>query len=231
MYSDDDGMSWSPPRDITTSIKYPDARSLSSGPGIGIQVRRGEHKGRILMPFNTRNRPDFHTEVYAAFSDDCGESWSCGATAPEGSEGWGNEVQLVELADGSVMLNCRSHEGNHRRKVSVSRDGGEAWSPLQDDETLIEPRCMGSIIRYSDRILFSNPASLSERVNGTVRMSIDEGKTWDVSRTICPGRFAYSCLTVLPDGSAACLYETGEDSPYEKIVLARFSLEWLEFRK
>ena len=233
--SDDDGVSWSQEREITATTKYPEGISLSTGPGIGIQLKRGEHAGRILMPINTRKRPEFHTEVYTAFSDDEGESWSYGATAPEGSAGWGNEVQIVELTDGSVMLNCRSHEGNHRRKVSISRDGGESWSPLRDDDRLIDPQCMGSIIRYSKStdgsdglILFSNASSESERINGTVRVSHDEGNTWAKSKTICPGRFAYSCLAVFSDGRIGCLYETGEENPYEIINLARFSLDWIE---
>jgi len=62
----------------------------------------------------------------------------------------------------------------------------------------------------------------------TVRLSYDEGKTWPVSRVLYPGPSAYSCLAVLPDGDIVCLYEAGQEHPYEKIVFARFGLDWLE---
>ena len=84
---------------------------------------------------------------------------------------------------------CRSY-------VMQSDDGGESWSPLQDDPALIEPQCMGSILRFGDPldgepsiILVSHPASLEDRVNGVVRTSLDEGRTWASTETVCQGRF------------------------------------------
>jgi hypothetical protein len=35
-------------------------------------------------------------------------------------------------------------------------------------------------------------------------------------------------LAILPDGTIGCLFECGQRAPYEKIVLARFALSWLE---
>lgn len=64
----------------------------------------------------------------------------------------------------------------------------------------------------------------------TVRLSTDDGKSWPKSRALFEGPAAYSCLTVLPDGRLACLYERGEKSSYDEIVLARFPLEWLTER-
>ena len=238
MHSDDDGETWSDPEDVTRSARRAESRSMSTGPGIGVQLRRGAFKGRILMPCNHRyygEDGEIRQCVHAIYSDDGGKSWAYGEDAPEGSQGQGNEVQFVELADGSVMLNSRSKFGNNRRKVATSRDGGITWSGLVDDPALIEPMCMGSFIRHGDpldgeenRILLSNPASLTDRVNGTVRLTYDEGKSWPVSRVICPGNFAYSCLAVLPGGDIGCLYETGREHAYEKIAFARFSLDWLE---
>ena len=59
----------------------------------------------------------------------------------------------------------------------------------------------------------------------TVRLSSDEGKSWSLQRVLHEGPAAYSCLTVLPDGSIACLYEAGEKSAYETIIFAKFSVE------
>jgi sialidase-1 len=229
--SDDDGITWSEPRDITKQAKRPTlVTSFSTGPGIGIQLRRGSHKGRIVMLTNQQG-PRHQWNVFAIYSDDGGDSWAYGELAPNTTKGWGNEVQAVELTDGTVMLNARVQDGNKCRKTATSTDGGMTWSSLREDNTLIEPTCQGSIFRLSDpldgrqsRILFSNPASQMGRKNGTVRLSYDEGKTWAVSRVICPGSFAYSSLTVLPDGTIGCLFESDQ---YQKIRFARFTLDWL----
>nr|MDO8111001.1 sialidase family protein [Candidatus Sigynarchaeota archaeon] len=230
--SDDDGGTWSEPRDITRQVKRPaEVTTIASGPGIGIQLRRGLHAGRLLMPIN--QGPYGRWRVYVAYSDDRGETWVMGDFAPESGTGHANEVQLVELADGTVMLNARNQGGNnaHARKIATSANGGETWSTLVDDPALIEPTCQGSIVRHSDPLdheksvlLFSNPASRTARVCGTVRASFDEGKTWPMTRVIEPGNFAYSCLAVLGDKSIVCLYETGTAGGYEKIVLARFTM-------
>ncbi|MCE9554648.1 MAG: glycoside hydrolase [Planctomycetes bacterium] len=229
-HSDDDGQTWSVPRDITAGIKRPkDVTSTASGPGVAIQLRRGKHQGRIIAPHN--QGPHGQWLVYAAISDDGGETWRYGQTAPENGKGHANEVQMVELADGSIMLNARTEDGIRCRKSSISRDGGETWSPLVDVPALVDPKCMGSILRYSDpldsqrsRLLFSNAADEKHRRRGTLRLSYDEGQTWAVSRVLEPGDFAYSCLTVLPEGSIGCLYE-GDN--YKRIILARATLAWL----
>jgi len=53
----------------------------------------------------------------------------------------------------------------------------------------------------------------------------------DASRQVIvdkePGPAAYSCLAVLPDNSIACLYEAGQNHPYETIAFARFTVDWL----
>jgi sialidase-1 len=229
-WSDDDGETWADPRDVTRSIKPPtDVTATPSGPGVGIQLRREPHAGRIIMPFVHQIWP--RREVCVAYSDDLGETWKRGEYAPVDSEGTGAEVQVVELVSGDVMMNVRSMGGNKRRKIAVSKDGGHAWSGLLDDPALIEPQCQGTILRYTDplegrksRIIFANPASTEGRENGTVRLSYDEGKTWPVARAIYPGGYAYSCLTVLPDDSIGLLYER---DGYKFITFARFTLEWL----
>ena len=231
-YSDDDGATWSKPVEVTAQVKRPtEVTSTATGPGIGIQLARGKHAGRILMPFN--QGPYGKWKVYAVFSDDGGQSWRYGETAPEGAAGYANEVQFVELNDGSVMLNARNQGGGLKiRKVSVSRDDGETWSVTKHDVALIEPVCQASILRHpggddpeKDIFLFSNPATQTGRTNGTVRLSRDQGSTWPVSRVIYPGGFAYSCLASLPDGVVGCLFERDGTT---KISFARFTVNWIE---
>ena len=158
-----------------------------------------------------------------------GGSWKYGETAPEGGPGFANEVQFVELGDGRVMLNARNQNGEKVRKVAFSSDGGQTWSPTITDPALIEPACHASILKHPGRdgspFLFSNPASTTARTNGIIRMSLDEGKSWPVSRVIYPGSFAYSCLGSLPDGRVACLFER---DGYSKISMAIFTVDWVK---
>jgi len=241
IHSDDDGLTWSKPRDITRSTKRPErVTTVASGPGIGIQLRRGPHKGRLLIPFN--EGPFDHWNVYAVYSDDGGETWQMGEVAPGahvpdgkgGTTSQANEAQIVELADGSVRLNSRRWAGKPVRKTSLSRDGGATWSNIEDAPELMDPSCMASIVRYSDpldgaksRLLFSGPQS-AKRDTGTVFLSENEGATWPVKRVLWPGSFAYSVLTVLPDGTIGCLFETDNT---DRIVFARFTLAWLRAGK
>jgi sialidase-1 len=209
---------------------------VASGPGIGIQLRQGAHQGRILMPFN--EGPFNHWNVLAIYSDDGGKNWKLGQPAPgcrvpngKGGEiSLVNEVQMVERADGSVMLNSRKWGGKDLRKVAVSKDGGVTWSKIEEEPALRDPGCMASIFRYTfpaaggrSRILYSGPDS-TKRENGTVYLSYDEGLTWPVKKVLFPGSFAYSVLTALPDGTIGCLLETDNAN---RIVFARFTLEWL----
>ena len=75
--------------------------------------------------------------------------------------------------------------------------------------------------------MFSNPASTTQRHRMTVRVSDDGGATWPVARLLDGGPAAYSCLTVLPDGTIGCLYECGRKHAYEGITFAWFRVEWL----
>ncbi len=236
--SADDGVTWSKPRDITRATRREKVvTTVASGPGIGIQLRHGKHAGRILMPFN--EGPFGVWNIYAVYSDDKGKTWQMGDVAPGGllDAGKGrktstvNEAQFVELKDGSIRFNVRRWSGKAVRKTCVSADGGATWSKVADVPELVDPGCMGSVLRYTDpadggksRILYSGPQS-ARRENGTVFVSYDEGKTWPVKRVLCKGSFAYSCLTAMKDGTIGCLYEA---EGTKKLVFARFALDWLE---
>jgi sialidase-1 len=219
--STDEGVTWAARVEVTKDVKKPEWTWYATGPGVGIQLK----SGRLLIPCDSKSDGGKVRESHVIFSDDAGKSWRIGGVVGPGC----NESQAVELADGSVMLNMRSFRGNNRRLVAVSRDGGETFSTPVEDPALIEPVCQASILRLPGKdagILFSNPAS-TKREKMTVRQSRDEAKTWPHSNVLHTGPAAYSCLTVLPDGTIGCLYERGAKNPYEEITFARFDREWL----
>jgi sialidase-1 len=238
LWSDDEGASWTAPLDVTRTTKRPTrATTIASGPGIGIQLMRGTHQGRLIIPFN--EGPYGQWNNFAVYSDDGGQNWKWGQDVPGafvtdeklGRRSQINEVQMVELNDGSVRLNSRQFAGAKVRKTAVSRDGGETWSAIEDVPALRDPSCNASILRYSfaeaagrGRILYSGPDG-TNRSNGTIHLSLDDGATWPVKRVLQPGGFAYSVLARLPDGTIGCLFEPNDA---KRIMLARFSLEWLE---
>ena len=237
--SKDNGTTWSKPSDITEDVKPEGWGWYATGPGVGIQIKSGKYKGRLVIPCDHRERNDgkWIKMSHVFYSDDHGKSWSLGGTVADHTD----ECQVVELADGRLMINMRNYwgrDGNRsalggKRAVSFSDDGGATWSELLFDESLIEPVCQASIHRFeaeqSDQpvYLFSNPASNSTRQSLTIRLSRDGGKTWPVSRVLHDGPAAYSCLYSLSDGSIGCLYERGNSDPYEKLTFAKFRLNWL----
>ncbi|WP_052487639.1 sialidase family protein [Gordoniibacillus kamchatkensis] len=70
-------------------------------------------------------------------------------------------------------------------------------------------------------LLFSNPSSL-KRENLTVKASADGGATWSIVQVVHEGPAAYSDLAIAGDGTILCLFECGEERPYEMIAVARF---------
>ena len=244
-HSDDDGVPWSQPEETTEQVKKPEWRCWLPGPGVGIQLELGRHKGRLVIPCfisafgrdigydSFRNIHDvqsvYNLGSYLVFSDDHGKTWQRGKGVVWP---WMTECHVVELANGDLMLNIR--QANKKQKVratAVSSDGGMTWSEPILNEDLVDPYCQGSFIRYTrvdvhdiNRLLHSNAADPNHRRNMTVKLSYDEGKAWPVSRVIEPGNSQYSCLTVLPDMTIGLLYEA---EPYKYIRFANFNLEWL----
>jgi sialidase-1 len=217
MSSEDDGLTWSDPVEITDDVKEQSWTWYATGPGHGIQLSNG----RLVIPCDFgKGLADDDYQYFGSHvitSDDHGRTWQIGGTI----QGKVNECQAVELSDGRLLLNMRSYHGGHCRGIATSRDGGDTWSEPDHDERLVEPICQAAILRLADgSIAFSNPAS-TERENMTVRFSGDDCRTWDRAVVLHDGPAAYSDLAQNDSGAVNCLYERGEDGPYERITLAR----------
>ena len=217
--SADNGSTWSEPEDITLQITRPgwrnDFKFITSGRGI--QTRSGKLLHTLV---------NLENGLRLFGSDNHGETWFLIDTPVEPA----NESKVVELADGTWMINSRVN-GAGTRYVHTSTDEGKTWE-TRPEPLLSDPGCNGSIIRYTavkdgfarNRLLFSNANSADGRTNMTVRVSYDEGQTWPASKTIYTGGSAYSSLTVLEEGDIGLLFEK---DGYKENVFARFSLAWV----
>lgn len=227
--STDSGRTWQVPREITADVKQSDWTWYATGPGSGIQIQQGPCRGRLVVACDHIEAPGGHYYSHIIYSDDHGASWQLGGRSPRPQV---NECQVAELPSGRLLLNMRNYDrAQHCRQRAVSADGGATWQDQRFDPALIEPICHGALVRSTwpssaDRsvLVFSNPASREQRVNLTLRVSVDEGETWPVARVLHAGPSAYSDLAVLGNGEIACLYEAGARHPYESIVLARLPL-------
>ncbi len=252
MFSDDDGVTFSEPREITSSFEpfrndY-DWHVLATGPGHGIQLR----SGRLIVPvwLSTATKQHRPSAVSVIYSDDHGETWSAGEIICAHPEPLVNpsETVAVQLSDDRVLLNIRNENRVYRRAVSFSDDGATGWSPVKFHDTLYEPICMAGIVHlprpFADNdstFVFTNPDSQANpevhgsnkfrhRENVTVRLSFDDCQTWPVSRVLEPGISGYTDLAIGNDGTIYCVYERGgEDGfAFQKLSVARFNREWIE---
>ena len=230
--SEDEGETWSVPAEITSTVKDSSWSYVGSGPGHGIQLT----SGRLLIPSWADESPGPSTwrdppanwgkvqSSYTFFSDDHGETWQRGAKMTHDAS---DECEAVEMTDGTIYINMRSRRGRNCRASAWSRDGGETWSEVEYDPALPEPSCQGSIARFDvDRILLAHPSHTDKRAGLTIRLSRDNCRTWQVSRVLDQGPSAYSDLAITDGGRILCFYELGEG--YSKLVLARFSIQWIE---
>lgn len=211
--SEDDGLTWSDPINITPQIKNPKWHLLLQGPGRGITMK----DGTLVFPAQFKDEEEMpHATII--YSKDHGETWHIGSGAKSNT----TEAQVVERSDGSLMLNMRDNRGREKeeggaRSVAITYDMGKTWIEHPTSEkALPEPVCMASLIRTSmpdgsPLFLFSNPAvPKGPRRRITLKASLDEGETWPETYHMLlneENSFGYSCMTMLGDEHVAILYE------------------------
>ncbi len=249
MYSDDEGLTFSTPTEITATYEsfrpQYDWDVITVGPGHGIELRNG----RFVFTATLSNGGEYHRPSIAAgiYSDDRGATWQPGEVnvRTEGPFKHPAEGVPVELSDGRVMFNLRSESPARKRLVCISPDGATRWSEPRFDPALEEPVCFGSILRLPGEggIVFCSPVprptdpekiwygDLREREQLTLRLSTDDGQTWPHARVLEPGYAGYSDLTLTQDGHLLCAYECDRldalaDDRY--ITVARFMPSWIQ---
>jgi len=247
--SADDGLSWSTPREITSSVKvtsqgnpnpgsYPDTPWgwYVVGPGHGIQLQHGQYAGRLLMGGDHRLSEDRSTPSWShvIYSDDHGLTWHLGGgvdqTNPQNL--YANESAVVEQSDGGVYMTIRVNNGSPYRGYSRSYDGGLTWSDMLIDQQLTTFPVQASLLRVNaDTVLLAAPDSLDgTRHQMTLWLSRDNMQTWTKTKTVFYGYAGYSDMTLVGEDTILLAYNRGHATggSAQSVGLARFTLEWLE---
>lgn len=221
--SEDDGLTWSEPINITAQIKEAEWQLLLQGPGKGITLK----DGTLVFPaqFKDKDRMPHSTIIY---SKDHGKTWKIGSGAKSDT----TEAQVVELEDGSLMLNMRdnrnrnSTDGLHGRSIATTTDLGKSWIEHPTSRlALQESTCMASIISFDHPekgqvLFFSNPNTIKGRTNMTIKTSFDQGMTWPIENQLEiyeDNGYGYSCMTVIDENHIGILYEGSAELYFEKI--------------
>ncbi|MCE9532756.1 MAG: glycoside hydrolase [Planctomycetes bacterium] len=218
-HSRDDGKTWAVPTDITKDVRSDDWTWYGTGPGIGIALKNG----RLVMPSYHAEKGTKIYRSHMIYSDDHGKTWKRGETVDAEC----SECQAAERADGSLFLSSRTIKGGHRT-IATSTDGGEKWS-AGIDKNIYDSACQASLYRLpgeeKPRWLYCYPAGPGRR-DLTVRLSVDEGKTWPTAKLLRKGDSQYSSLAKMPDGAIGCLHESWVDGNY-RMYFVRFTMDWL----
>ncbi len=227
-YSDDDGKTWS--RDFvnaTRQIKQEQWTCILAGPGNGITMK----DGTIVFPAQIwQNGANPRCMSTICYSVDGGKNWAYGTGVPHSS----SECQVVELADGSLMLNCRNEARQGTRIVYTTKDLGKSWQAHEsNNQALVEPTCQASLVvvnspQHGRLLLFSNPKTRGARDHMTIRCSADEGRSWSEGYEYDSRRcWGYSCIAMADDETVGIFYEAphvSETSDLHGIAFIRIPL-------
>ena len=229
--STDNGWTWTH-RTITADItkdKPWTARFAASGQGI--QIQHGPHAGRLVQQYTIRTAGGA-VQAVSVYSDDHGKTWQAGTPIGTGMD----ENKVVELSDGSLMLNSRASDGSGFRKVARSTDGGQTWSEPASDKNLPDSVDNAQIIRAFPNAAPDDPRAkvllLSHSPNpkpwsrdrGTISMSCDDGASWATGKVFNENFVGYTTIAVQSDGSIGLL---SEDGNYGGIWYRNFTMNWL----
>lgn len=214
--SDDNGNTWSTPKDVTSSLIPKERASGGFGPGSGLQMKGDAYKGRLILPMRLIDVANHRGHDVAAYSDDHGVTWNIGTESDNG-----DEFQIAESPYNILIYNARV---KHARMVARSTDGGVTWSASTKDSYLpgVSKGCQGSVVGVDSLLYYSGiqgiteTPDLDERAQLTLYKSNDGGATWKSKLLLYDKASGYSCITLLPDGRLAIIFETADTKSFTR---------------
>lgn len=235
-YSDDDGRTWSSPRDITASLRRRGMKFLGIGPGKGIVLKWGPHAGRIIIPAYSTNWKSHLRGSQSSrliYSDDHGKTWHTGkavndnrvlsngekihSLTMDNKKEQNTESVPVQLKNGDIKLFMRNLTGN--LEVATSKDGGETWqNHVKRYKEVHDAYVQLSSIRFEhdkkEYILLVNANGPGKkRQDGYARLAqVNRNGSfkWLYHHHIQDGSFAYNSVQQLNNDQFGVLYEHRE---------------------
>lgn len=236
LYSDDDGRTWSSPRDITASLRRRGMKFLGIGPGKGIVLKWGPHAGRIIIPAYSTNWKSHLRGSQSSrliYSDDHGKTWHTGkavndnrvlsngekihSLTMDNKKEQNTESVPVQLKNGDIKLFMRNLTGN--LEVATSKDGGETWqNHVKRYKEVHDAYVQLSAIRFEhdkkEYILLVNANGPGKkRQDGYARLAqVNRNGSfkWLYHHHIQDGSFAYNSVQQLNNDQFGVLYEHRE---------------------
>ena len=235
MSSTDAGASWTAPKNLTYLYDGSQAKAVGvvcdasdtswceqdPAGGHGIQLS----SGRLLVP-------SYHANGQSCilYSDNHGKSWTIGPQFH--SQGGGSKLgdafegAVVELFDGAGVLVHVRTDGPFQclpdssviscQRGAVSTDGGLTFGEWKDQSAIPTPAVRGGLARWGagKGLVTANCADQSrgdgQRVNTTVRISLDNGNTWPHS-VLIDTLGGYVTVEMISEDLIGVLYDKGAD--------------------
>lgn len=247
-YSDDDGLTWSTPKDITSQVRKPWMSFYGVGPGIGTVLDKGPHKGRLVIPTYSTNHPTDLVGSQSAriiYSDDHGQTWKSGEAVndnrllTDGKEihsstmnckkAQNTESVALQLENGEIKLFMRNLTGH--LQMATSKDGGESWSAKVEEfpeikDVYVQLSAIQTIQDGVEYIILVN-ANGPGRFNGHIRLArVENGQlNWIDSQLLQEGEFAYNAIQQIGNQEYGVLYEHVKE-PHNTYQILYKSFDW-----
>ena len=232
--SDDEARSWSDPVECISTVGY-----YVMNNDRAVQLK----SGRIVLPVALHNTPEQNRFDGAAliscyYSDDRGRTWRESETVQRGDNLTLQEPGVVQLADGRLMMYCRTPHGS--QYLAYSGDEGVTWTAFQPSDILspLSPATIERIPETGDLLLAWNDHSrIDDSLKGkrtpfTVALSRDEGQSWQVVGDLEDNPFGWYCYTAMEfvDGHVLlghCAGDRRHKNGLAETQITRLPIAWL----